>query len=205
MEDRLPLPAGPVRVVREAVRPARGVVGSRAPLPAGSGAPRLAGVLSDYMLWTRRSRGCARSRTSTASPFWTRSEAPDLSRQLLLRTKELLSAKQGLSLSRWALRARGGKAPLRWRPSLGALRPSGHGGGWSSPSLGGRRCGSCWDPSHAPPAPARVRRSWVVAAAGAPVLGPPIIYWPDEGWQLGRVRRRSQNSMWPRCHRGLLG
>ena len=34
----------------------------------------------------------------------------------------------------------------------------------------------------------------MVDAAGPPVLSSPILYWwPDEGWQLGRVRRPSRN------------
>ena len=33
----------------------------------------------------------------------------------------------------------------------------------------------------------------MVEPAGSPVLGSAILYWwPDEGWQLGRVRRRSR-------------
>ena len=37
---------------------------------------------------------------------------------------------------------------------------------------------------------------WAVAAARrAPVLGATLLYWwPDEGWQLGRVRRRSRKA-----------
>jgi hypothetical protein len=44
-----------------------------------------------------------------------------------------------------------------------------------------------------PPAPPP---GWaVVAAAGSPALGSTILYWwPDEGWQLGRVRRRSRRA-----------
>jgi len=35
----------------------------------------------------------------------------------------------------------------------------------------------------------------VVAVAGPPGLGSAILYWwPDEGWQLGRVRRRSRKA-----------
>jgi len=51
-------------------------------------------------------------------------------------------------------------------------------------------------PPPAAPTPPLPPPGWAVAAlAGSPVPGSVILYWwPDEGWQLGRVRRRSRHA-----------
>ena len=214
------------------------------------------------MLRTRRSRGCARSRTWTASPFWTTSEAPDLSRQLLLgtavggpggrrRPQHLYSGERrpaqaqpfslgpaeptrtgprfgagGVSagpveqlLDRKTLRfrtydlERGQGRPSAddsWKPvehhalfperaeyeAAAARRPEAV-RAWQRAGALSPSGAAAWAPVRTPPTPppAQPLPGWVVVAAGAPVLGPLILYWwPDEGWQLERVRRRSRNS-----------
>ena len=60
-------------------------------------------------------------------------------------------------------------------------------GGFPSPS--GPAPGALATSAPAQPAP-----SWVLVAAGPPMLGSTILYWwPEEGWPLGRLRRRSRS------------
>ena len=55
--------------------------------------------------------------------------------------------------------------------------------------MGGESGGNVRYPSTAPPS---------LPAAGSPALGSSrstiLYWWPDEGWQLGRVRRRSRKA-----------